>query len=66
MLTNYGKNVNIFTKHFILVKFWGKIQVHMLQLYGVELSTDTLKIYQHVHKNKYQLSTAKNKHIGTF
>ena len=37
MLTNYGKNVNIFTKHFNLVKFWEKIQVHMLQLYGVEL-----------------------------
>ena len=24
MLTNYGKNVNIFTKHFNLVKFWEK------------------------------------------
>ena len=42
MLTNYSKNVNIFIKHFNLVRTWEKIQVHMLQLYGVEFKKKTI------------------------
>ena len=42
MLSNYGKNVNIFITHFNLVKILGKIQVHMLQLYEVEVKKKTL------------------------